>query len=185
MASIVGYWRLPEEDGRFLDYLEKTGDVVACSARGVHDPLLLSPRPVREYVEREDPECLLMAPREYMDRAPITSCLHKGCLTYGRSYLDSPLLDFCRGRFLESGTLEQSNLCFESTILVSDGVNRDLDHLEPQPAGFVAWARKVQRWVRRNTRQFGYYRTYRATARVVAAVEDGLELFPSPGPPET
>jgi len=30
MASVLSFWRMPEEEAAFLDYLDRTDDLVAC-----------------------------------------------------------------------------------------------------------------------------------------------------------
>lgn len=175
MASVVTFWQFPEEEERFLTYLEKTGDILACIGGPVTEPSRLEPRPVRELIECEDPDAVLIGPREFMEIAEIGSYWHEGRMLYSRFYAELPLVDYSRPRFRAPQKLEESNLVFKTSIWVSDGANHDLDHAEPQPPEFVAWARRVLNWMRRHTQRIGYRRV---TPRVAAAVEDGLELVP-------
>ena len=173
MASVVTYWRLPDEEGQFLDYLEKTGDIQACVHGSVSRRDGLRPRPLRDLLQTDEFEDILFGPQEFMAQSWIDSVVHEGRTLYSRSYRQGPLICYTRGGFRTPQQLAQSNLCFVSSCWVSDGANPDLDHSQPQPPEFLAWAKNVLSWVRRHTQPHGYYR---ATPRVLAEVENGLEL---------
>jgi hypothetical protein len=177
MPSTLTFWRFPDEEERLLTYLDKTGDIVACIDLWFADPALLEPRPLREVLAADNPQNVLMGPREFMDMADITTSDHTGEIQYTRSYMHVPLLAYSRGVWRGPRALGRTNLCFESTRSIPDASSPYGKEWIPQPPAFLAWARRVMQWVRRDTRPHEY-RRQRVTARVAAEVEDGLQLVP-------
>lgn len=170
MARVFTFWRFPDEEGRFLDYLVKTGDIWACTEKRMSDPddPRLEPRPVRELLEAQDPEDMLIGPREFMEMAlPIDRFELPGRVSYGRYYARVPLISYSRGVFREEGELGRTNLVFES--------HRTTDRA-PQPAGFIQWGQRILTWARRDAPCEIEYK--RMTRRVFEAVAGGLLLVP-------
>ncbi len=183
--AVVTYWRLPEEDDKFLTYLEKSEDIIACIDEWVIDPKELDPLSIRELIQMNDPAELLFGPREFMEMTPITSMEKDGRRVFGRYYGDGPVIAYSRGVWRGPGRLGKSNLVFNPTRGVPNSTVKIPQPPEflawepgatifvPQPPAFIRWGRRVMQWMRRHTQPHGYYRV---TPRVAAEVENGLEL---------
>lgn len=173
MPSIVSYWQLPDEEEKFLTYLDRSGDILACTWDSVLDPAELEPRPLRAYLSEETPDRVVFAPSEFMDPGYITSYVREERRWYLRYHGKGPLIDYCRPVWRSPQTLGKARLTYVSSVWMTDGVNEDLGYAEPQAPEFLAWARRVLSWMRRHTQRHGYYR---ATPAVLAELDNGLQL---------
>lgn len=175
MASVVTFWQHPDEEHKFLSYLAKTDGMLACIDERVPDPAPLTPRPIRQLIEREDPRHILMGVGEFMDMTPIVSFDFNGRTLFSRHYMDGPVICYSRPVWRGPGSLGQSNLVYRSQRGIPDPSDPDGTVWVPQPAEFLAWGRRVLGWMRRHTQPHGYYRV---TPRIATEVENGLELVP-------
>ena len=176
MSSVFSFWRLPEEEATFLDYLDRTEDMVACVYTHSTDPADLQAAPLRELIADRDPEDILIAPRPFMDMTPIFSLKLDGELNYSRYYGDGPVICYTRPQWREPGQLGRSNLCYNSQRGLPDPDGTEWYHsvYVPQPPEFLAWGRRVMAWNRRHTKPHGHYR---ATPGALAAAAAGdIEL---------
>lgn len=108
-----------------------------------------------------------------MDMTWVSTYEHLGNFEHRWFYMRASVIAYRRPVWRAPGELGRCNLVFESTLYMSDGANEDLDHIAPQPPEFLAWARRVLRWMRRNTQRHGYYR---ATAGALAEEAKGVQL---------
>lgn len=173
MAHVFTFWRFPDEERRFIDYLTKSGDILAAVDKRVSDPTSkeLEPRPIGQLIEEEDPRNVLIGPREFMDMAQIDAFERFGEVKYGRYYAYVPLITYSRGVFRGENRLGDTNLAF-----VSKRTTADLNDLTevPQPPEFVAWGKRVLGWARRDAPREVEYK--RMTERVFAELANGLEV---------
>ncbi len=168
MAAVT-FWWLPEEEQRFLDYLLKTGDILACRFGPVSEPELLKAEPLVEFIAEHDPRNVMFGPREFMDQAKVWPVERDGRAFYVHSYSKDPLIVYSRALFRAPGELVQSNLCTKWKR-----IDPDLPYLVDKPAEFIQWGRRVFAWVRRATPE--KYREYRISKRVAEELDQGLEL---------
>jgi hypothetical protein len=175
MPRAVTFWRFPDEEARFLDYLDKTGEIIACTHERMPEPTspLLEPRPIRQLIDEQDPISMAFGPRAFMDMAQIDEFELDGRISYGRWYTRVPLMAYTRGKLYEPGRLGHTNLVFDSWR--SSGTLDD-PSFTPQPPEFVAWGKRVLNWARRHTPRVVAYK--RMTERVFAELDGGLELVP-------
>ncbi len=169
MASVLTFWRLPEEEAKFLDYLDKTGEIVACIYKRFSDPEQVEVSPIREAITDYESEDLLIAPRRFMNMTPITSVEIEGVTRYGRYYGDGPVICYTPPIWRAPGQLAQSNLCFDTNRGIRDDTSLHGYTFEPQLPEFMSWARRVMAWTRRHTTPCGYYRISPGAAAAVAA----------------
>ncbi len=168
MAAVT-FWWLPEEEERFLRYLLKTGDILACTFERASEPELLASRPLPEFIAEHDPDDVMIGPREFMEQARVWPVEYDGRTFYVHSYSDDPLIVYTRAKFRSPGKLGQSNLCTDWKR-----IDPDLPYLVDKPAEFIKWGRRVFAWVRRATPE--RYKTTRISKRVAEELANGLEL---------
>jgi len=175
--SVLTFWRLPEEEAAFLDYLDRTEDLVACVYENVDTPEEVQAAPLRELIAACNPKRVLMAPRPFMDMTPITMHEIDGQNKYGRYYGQGPVICYRRPQWREPGKLRTSNFCYDSQRGVVEAASAPRSsHWVPQPPEFMAWARRVMTWNRRRVETRGYNR---ATPDAWAAADAGdIELVP-------
>jgi hypothetical protein len=172
MTVVVSFWRFPEEEEAFLDFLDKTGNVVAIPYQNFHNLEAIKPQPLREMIKNSDlnsaSHSLLIGLEHWMDQIRVNPYFHNGGNIFAVSYLYSPLIVYDRGQFREPNKLGMSNLCTTRSYY-DDGKK-----LIYKPDEFVKWGKKVFSWVRKETPEFHQYKTYRLTLRVAEAVRNNL-----------
>jgi hypothetical protein len=172
MAVTLTFWRLPEEESAFIEFLESSGDVVAIPWQKVSDPSLLKPRPLSEVIS-QDSDAILIGLRHTIQNPPINTFRDDGEESYAVPARDLPMLIYHRGKWNDVNKLRRSNLSGEWTTISPD-TGRSVD----QPEDFVKWGKKVMQWVRKQTPLWHMYKTYRITPRVGEAIKRGVELLP-------
>jgi hypothetical protein len=170
---VVTYWRFPEEEPPFLDYLEKSGPVLAVDNQHVSSPGALTPRPLREVIEK-DPQAILLLLAQYRDLLNIVPFQKDGATLYSIHAMRSPVIDYLRGKWRAPNKLGQSNISAYSDYPDERG-SRLIQH----PKDHVAWAKRVSAWVRKSTPFWHKYKSYRVSPPVHEAVlKSSLELVP-------
>jgi len=173
MAVTLTFWRLPEEEPAFIDYLSSSGDVVAIPWEKVSDRSLLSPRSLSEVIA-QDPDAILIGLRHSIQDPPPINTFRDGAeVSYSVPARDLPMLIYHRGKWRDVNKLGGSNLSGEWTA-ISPGTGKTVDH----PEEFVKWGKKVMQWVRKQTPLWHTYKTYRITPSVDEAIKRGVELVP-------
>jgi hypothetical protein len=112
MASVVTYWQVPEDERDFLDYLLKTGDVVAVLDEWVESRDLLRPVPIATHIERENTIGFQFALRHLLDVNYTDERQFDGKTQFCLS-MRSNTISYRRG-LLANGRLPQSNLSMYS-----------------------------------------------------------------------
>jgi hypothetical protein len=172
MAVTLTFWRLPEEEAAFMEFLESSGDVVAIPWEKVSDPSLLRPRALSEAIS-QDLNAILIGLRDTIQNPSINTFHDDGKESYAILARDLPMLIYHRGKWRDVNKLGSSNLSGEWTTISPD-TGRTVDH----PEEFVKWGKKVMQWVRKQTPLWHEYKTYRITPRVAEATKRGVELVP-------
>ena len=177
MATVVSFWRFPDEEEEFLDFLDKTGRVTAIPYKKFHSLEEIVPQSLRQIIKDSDSNlashALLIGLDRWMDQIRVDPCIHNGENILAISYIHSPLIVYGRGEFRESKKLGMSNLCAHRSYY------NDEKKLVHKPNDFVKWSKKVFDWVRKATPEFHQYRTYRLTPRVAEAIRNNLiEIVP-------
>lgn len=170
MPAVTTYWRLPEEEQAFLDYVARTGGAVVYPFERVRNKGDLSPRPLGEYIQKHDPAELLMARPDHGSLVRIQEKQEGSETFYIPSHMRSPVIIYKRGALIGEAKLSSSNLAAYWSY--SDGT-RVVD----QPAEFVTWAKKIFRWVRNET-PVKVSKGWRVTSAVAEKMKEGLELVP-------
>ena len=177
MAAVVTFWQFPEDEGPLLDYLETTGDIVACSTEAMSAPDEIQPRPVREVFADRAIERMVITPRRFIELVHFNGWERDGRIWYRWYYGNGPLVNYSRPRWCE-GRLELSNLCANPYRSEPDPTSPHGLKFPRQPPEFMAWRKRIYGWVRRHTQPLGYYR---ATPAVLQARTTGaVSLDPNP-----
>jgi hypothetical protein len=170
MAAVVTFWQLPEDEKKFLDFLLKTGNVVAMPAESVKIKKELVPQPIVPYIEQHDPVQLQFALERFAKQTEIEVIEHNGEKYFRRDYMSPCLISYRRGRCGDGKKLGLSNLS-----AYWDYPNEDNTKLLVKDPEFIHWAKKVFNWVRRATPARvecnGF--PYRATKKFKEAVCEG------------
>jgi hypothetical protein len=172
MAAVVTFWRLPGEEGAFLEFLKSTGDVVGVPWEKVPNRSLLVPRTMAELVS-EDPDSILIGLRETLGDIPINEFFDESGHSYAAAASTLPMMIYSRGKWRDSNKLGASNLSGQWAVVPS-GAKEWVD----QPAVFIKWGRKVMSWVRKQTPLWHKYERYRITRKVDEAIKRGAEIVP-------
>jgi hypothetical protein len=171
----VQYWCLPEEEVEFVERLMTTGDIVAFPS----PPTKSAPMPIREMIEKKNPETILISTREFLKRIGAKQSHQQGTTECYLSVFDHPVVGYARGWFYPSGELGSSLLWAYTTYL--DKNRRLLVAKDPE---FKKWVQKLLRWVRKWTPDYYQSKGYRLTAKVKTAIQNGdFEISTLPGPP--
>lgn len=170
MRIVVTYWGLPEEEQSFLDYLEKTGEVLAVVKQNSPSRESFIPRPVREVI-KDDPQSILLLLGGHRDLLKVVPFQKEGATWYGVHAMKSPVIDYLRGQWRGPNRLGQSNIAAYPDYPDEKGTR-----LIPHPESFVNWAKKTAAWVRKFTPYHHQYKNYRITAKVKEQLKQGLEL---------
>jgi hypothetical protein len=175
MPAVVTYWWLLEEEDEFLDYLARSGEVVAMPDAWMDSPEELAAMPVDRYIRECDPVQLLFGLSQHLANVPIRPRTHHGRAMYsGPNAMESCAISYSRGRLKDSTILTQFNLAAYWQIW-STGPDTGGDK---DPA-FVKWGKNVFAWVRRKTPERHQYKQYRVSRRAKQALEKGLiQLVP-------
>jgi hypothetical protein len=172
MPTVVTFWRLPEEETPFLDYLENSGAVLGVATQKNPSRDALKALPLREAFQ-DDPSVVLLLLAEHRDLLHIVPFQQDGAIWYGVHAMKSPVIDYARGKWRGTSRLGQSNAAFYSDYPDESG-KRMIAH----PAEYVDWAKGVAKWLRKSTPFFHQYKNYRITKMVEERVKNGLELVP-------
>lgn len=169
--SVLACWWLPEEEAHFLDYVEKTGDVLALPAEGAESMEKLTPRPLRAYILRDKPPSVVFGLDKYF--TPELTQYAKSEEPKGHyrvSVPESCVIEYTRA-VLEDGQLSVANLSFYT------GYDAPGSQYVNKPDGFLHWARNVFRWVRRTTSELHPQKGLRMTPAALQALRQGLKLI--------
>jgi hypothetical protein len=169
MANVVTYWRLPEEEQTFVEYVTKQSEVLGVAQQRAKNAEALTPRPVHEVI-KQNPATLLLLRAEHRDLLKIQEFEWEGSPHFSVDTMSSPVIAYQRGE-RDANRLEQSNLSWYSNY-PNDKGNRLIAH----PKSFVDWARRISAWVRKETPFHYQYKTYRMTAMVNEGRKKGLDL---------
>ena len=172
MAVTVKFWRLPEEEPAFTEFLESSGDIVAIPWQKVSDPSLLRPRPLSEVIS-QDLNSILIGLRQTIQNPRINTFHDDGKESYAVPAPELPMLIYRRGKWIDVNKLGSSNVSGDWTRISSE-TGRIVDH----PEEFVKWGKKVIQWLRKQTPLWHDYKTYRITPLVAEAIKRGVELVP-------
>jgi hypothetical protein len=169
MPAVIGFWRLPEEERRFLDYVSRSGDVVAFPFDKVPDRSVIKPHRAIKYIEERDPDGVLLALSVHASLVrAVEVTTPRGFFL--ADYMRAPVIIYSRGR-LRDRRLGGCNLATYWSYLGDD------ERMKDHPAAFVAWAKRIYRWVRADT-PVKLSKGWRATTAVAAAIDGGLEIVP-------
>lgn len=173
MATGLTFWQMPDEQDAFLDYVAKTGDILAISDfEAVPLRENLRPVPVADFMGHsfkrlhifpsEFANCIVIRewPPDAQHVAPI----------YSIDTAPSPLIMYTPGS-LTDGALSQSNLSTNWSCLDATG-----RIIVDKPRGFRPWGERVFRWLRRATPEWYGCRSYRCTSMAAGRAEDGVRL---------
>jgi hypothetical protein len=175
MPAVVGWWQLPEDEEEFIEYVSKTGDVVAVASRYMPHRSDLEAIPVSEIALSGSPGSCALGLRHLIFKRGISELKKDGGVLFSLPrQADFAMYDRCRFR---EGVLVLLNLYAEWSFLTDDYSAT----IEKDPE-FKAWATKLFAWVRRHTPERVDLRgfPYRATKRVAEAVREGrirVELY--------
>jgi hypothetical protein len=159
------FFRLPEEEPPFLEFLSKTGDLVAFPFEpGMQGEELLIPHPLFEYIAEADPSRVVISIRSIA--VDPTTGRARGPSIHPVS---APTLSYTRGAFRDPATLGITNLAACSTVI--DEHRRQVK----QPDEFLAWVKKVMAWARRHA-PVQITPGWRATEAVAARMKEGLKV---------
>jgi hypothetical protein len=168
--SVLACWWLPEEEAHFLDYVEKTGDVLAFPAEGAETMDKLVARPLRAYILREKPSAIVFGMDKYLTPELIHyTKVDEPKESFRVSVLESCVIEYTRAT-LEEGQLSVANLSFFT------GYDTPRSEYITKPEGFLHWARNVFRWVRRTTSELHPQKGLRMTPAAMQALRQGLKL---------
>jgi hypothetical protein len=169
MPSVVTYWQTTEDESDFLRLLRSTGGAVALSASWMNTKDELVPQDVEAFLDRYDPDQLLLAQDEDAFLQEIESREFHGDLRFGIPPMKACTIAYRRGK-LRNGRLGQSNISAYLDYPTDDRLG-----LITKPDKFVRWVNNVIGWVRNATPERiecnGH--AYRATKHVKAAVLEG------------
>jgi hypothetical protein len=174
MAAGLTFWQMPEDQDVFLEYLAKTGNIVAISHFAAV-PLrnALRPLPLGSFVGAGDFERLHIFPVEFADAIRIHEFPLSAQQTsplYAVDTVRSPVLLYTPGTLAE-GALSQSNLSTSWTYL-----DEDKRTVVAKPLRFRKWGEGVLRWLRRVTPEWYGCRGYRCTRMAAGRAKDGVRL---------
>jgi hypothetical protein len=170
MPAVITFWRLPEEERAFLDYLSSTGDVVAFPFVNAPERSVIAPHPAAAYLEREDPDDALLTLAAHAPRVRTLEVKAPSGIRFVPDHIRSPVIAYKRGKRRDR-QLGGSNLATYWSFVDDDGRMHD------QPSDFVTWAKKVYRWVRAAA-PVKLSAGWRATPAAAAAIKNGLEIMP-------
>ncbi len=173
MPSVVTFARMPEEEGAFVRYLSKSGDVWARAACGVTAGIIAEGLPVAEFFallganppEETNTRVALGFKGDVLSSLPLVSD------SPNPDIVSSCLLQYSRGLYHAGGELAQCNVHYYS------GFYRGEAYIT-KPDEFLRWGKRVLSWVRRRSpKKVRVHRCNydtRATNKVYDQTLDGL-----------
>lgn len=164
MKSVFTFWQMPDETKRFVDYLSKTGDVLAIDAVWVASEQEVIPKPIEEVLKDTRIRELEIGLANHFTKARLEVKVLNGKVIKGYDIVDAPLLRYSIGN-LVNGTLSQSNVC--AYWSATNG---------SKPQSFVKWGKQVFSWLRKAADSKILFQgfPYRATAAASQAAVAGL-----------
>lgn len=163
MAIAFTFWQLPEEEDKFLDFLDSTGIVVAYPDHWVKTRQEADPQPIRPYLAKNDPLTCLLGLDSYKAATGVEIMSQGDEQFFSVPMMDACLIGYSRPRFREGNHLGKSNLA--AYLQYSDGSKK--------PDWFRKWTNQVFRWAKKSAadkqKYHGYF--YPATQRVVEEVD--------------
>jgi hypothetical protein len=171
MTASVQYWRLPDEEGDFVEYLQSLEPTMAIPLRTVETPEALVWKPVAEALHDSDNAFLITPSRFVSDMKVhrIDTPLDRG---FTASVSATPAIHYSRGRLLKPRRLSSAALSADWTHLAEDGKT-----VVDKPADFVRWARNVMQWVRRVAPGWYLHKSQRITPKAEEARAAGMEMI--------
>jgi len=143
MPEVLTFWQFAEEESTFLQFLQRTGTVLAFPGQWVQTREELVPQPIQSLVGKSIPSDLRFSLEPFAVEASLEIIELEGQQLYGISLIDSCVLDYTRGRFRGKNKPGFSNLYAYFTT--SRKQEKD-----PQ---FVKWVKKnLSRGARHNAR---------------------------------
>jgi hypothetical protein len=171
MSASVKYWRLPEEEREFIEYLNSIEPTVAL----IPDIFLNLEDPEWEPLEQafaRDASRYLITPARFVSQARVLKVNGANGNEFKVDVVASPVLFYYRGRMIAPNRLSSTALSADWSYLTEDQRT-----MEDKPADFVRWAKRVMQWVRRVAPGWHQHRAHRITAKAEAARRAGLELI--------
>lgn len=172
MPITVTFWRLPEEEKAFVEFLEKDPRVVAFRAEN-RSPISELPLESPSQILRYDDRLVFLALKPHVDQIRCVEYDRDGESRFGIDATNSPVITYKRNGYREPGKLGQSVIA-----AYLEAVTTNKEELYSKPDEFAKWAKSVASWVRRNTPEWHQYKTYRMTKKVSDSLKNGLELVP-------
>ena len=169
MASVMVFWWFPEEEQEFLQYLNKSGLLVAVTDKIVTDPTEIVVSGF-DTILASGADRILFTRDSFAASLRIESGMDRGRPCYGVSARQSPFISYSRGAIIPTKKLRQSKLYAEATFLDDHG------EVVQKPMEFVKWYKRVFGWASQRTPLWHQYKSYRITERVASAIQEGWEL---------
>lgn len=176
MRTVHTFWWHPEEETDFLRFLEGTGYVVALPFDEKKDPQELTSLPIVDFLSQSNPSDLFFALEEHARKLVITSFEktvdEQSIQVFRVSSIESCVIDYERCQLTNYRKLTPVNFC-----AYWDYPDMQLNKMIKKPPEFVAWGKKVMRWIHKlgSVELLPY--DLRMTKRVKEEVLDGkLEL---------
>jgi len=169
MTSVLGFWWFPDEEAPFLDYLRKSGPLVATPEGRFRreEEIIVSDF---DLVVASNARGILFTKAEYGPELKLYRGVDAG--VYSPNERMSPFVSYQRGTIAPNNKLRMSNLVARASYFDERG--RTVE----KPIEFVKWYKRAFKWVRDRTPLWHRYESYRITERVAQAVKDGWELVP-------
>lgn len=169
MAQVVTYWQLPEDEDRFLRFLESTGNIFAIADAWVETRKELDPRPIRDYLREHNPRQMFFGFADDVSNG-IESRLFDGHPRVGVASMTACVIGYARGQE------RNGSLCLSNISAYWEHPDENASQMIRKSPSFVTWGKKTMSWLRANTpcrlECNGY--PYRATKGAEDAVNNGL-----------
>jgi hypothetical protein len=159
--SGVQFWRFPEEETAFLEYLKETGSVIALPRDKFRHKNEFLPMPLGDLLKNSDPDRLIFCLEADLNDVVIADYSDSKGEFFVVSLYDSPVIGYVRGKLVDSRQL--------STSLLEAYWSYPQTSVD-KPADFVKWGKKIFRWVQKSTPEFHQHKHCRITSRVAEAI---------------
>jgi hypothetical protein len=171
-VSGVQFWRFPDEEAVFLEYLGKTGNIIAFSRGKFWHKNEFLPMPLETLIKSKDPDRLCFCLDHHINNVVLKSFSDADGEFCVVSLPESPVISYDRGRLLNSNKLSTSFLESHWSYLL-DGktfINK--------PEDFIKWGKRIFRWSQKTTPEFYQHKYGRITPRVAEALhQNQIELI--------
>jgi hypothetical protein len=164
--SGVQFWRFPDEEEAFLEFLEKTGNIVGLSKGKFRHKDDFAFIPLEKLIKDFDPPAVYFCLDSYLKDVVAASCSDSQGEYHVLDLYKSPVISYVRGKFVSPRQL--------STSLLSAHWSYSLDRetSAAKPEDFIKWAKKIFRWVQKTTPEFYQHKHCRITPHVAEAIRN-------------